>query len=59
MQSGFVLMRLSVPPGGATRLPEPWEFLASLRQKAGLPPNFWEPGVKLARYTVSKWSEER
>ena len=39
-------------------LNEPSEFLATLKQKAGLPPDFWEPEVKLARYTVSKWSEK-
>jgi AmmeMemoRadiSam system protein A len=38
-------------------LPDPVEFLATLKQKAGLPPDFWDPDVKLARYTVSKWSE--
>jgi AmmeMemoRadiSam system protein A len=38
-------------------LADPAEFMATLKQKAGLPPDFWEPGVKLARYTVSKWSE--
>lgn len=38
-------------------LPDPQEFLATLRQKAGLPPNFWDPDVKLARYTVSKFLE--
>ena len=39
-------------------LQEPFEFLATLKQKAGLPPDFWDPTVKLARYTVSKWSEK-
>ena len=29
MQIGFVLMRPSVPPGGATRRPEPCEFTAA------------------------------
>jgi len=38
-------------------LPEPAEFLATLKQKAGLPPDFWDRDAKLARYTVSKWSE--
>ena len=38
-------------------LPDPIEFLATLRQKAGLPPDFWDGAVKLRRYTVSKWSE--
>jgi uncharacterized protein len=39
-------------------LPDPVEFLAVLKQKAGLPPDFWDAEVKLARYTVSKWVEE-
>ncbi|HZN27191.1 MAG TPA: AmmeMemoRadiSam system protein A [Burkholderiales bacterium] len=39
-------------------LPDPAEFLATLKQKAGLPPDFWDPEVKLARYTVSKWCEQ-
>jgi AmmeMemoRadiSam system protein A len=38
-------------------LPDPVEFLAHLKRKAGLPPDFWEREVKLQRYTVSKWSE--
>jgi AmmeMemoRadiSam system protein A len=38
-------------------LQDPVEFLATLKQKAGLPPDFWDVSVKLARYTVSKWSE--
>ena len=38
-------------------LPDAAEFMAHLKHKAGLPPDFWEPGVKLARYTVSKWTE--
>lgn len=38
-------------------LPDPGEFIAHLKHKAGLPPDFWDPEVKLARYTVSKWQE--
>ena len=48
----------------STFLPQVWEnfsdsrmFLAHLRQKAGLPPNFWQPGVKLHTYTVTQFSE--
>jgi AmmeMemoRadiSam system protein A len=48
----------------STYLPQVWDmfadpvmFMASLKQKAGLPPNFWEPGVKLHTYTVAKFSE--
>ena len=40
-------------------LSEPAEFLAHLKYKAGLPPDFWDREVKLMRYTVSKWREER
>jgi AmmeMemoRadiSam system protein A len=36
---------------------EPAEFLAHLKYKAGLPPDFWDSEVKLARYTVYKWRE--
>jgi len=38
-------------------LQEPAEFVSTLKQKAGLPPDFWDRDVKLARYAVSKWSE--
>jgi AmmeMemoRadiSam system protein A len=38
---------------------EPADFLAHLKYKAGLPPDFWDRDVKLSRYTVRKWREER
>lgn len=38
-------------------LKEPTEFLAHLKYKAGLPPDFWDKEVKLSRYTVFKWCE--
>jgi AmmeMemoRadiSam system protein A len=48
----------------STFLPQVWEnfgepsdFLAHLKYKAGLPPDFWHHEVKLARYTVTKWRE--
>ena len=48
----------------STFLPQVWEnlarprdFLAMLRRKAGLPDDFWAEGIKLSRYTVTKWSE--
>jgi hypothetical protein len=48
----------------STFLPQVWEkihtpreFLAHLKYKAGLPPDFWHATVRLARYTVAKWSE--
>lgn len=39
------------------QLPEPDRFLAHLKRKAGLPWDFWAPGVRLSRYTVRKWKE--
>lgn len=46
----------------STFLPQVWEsipeaarFLAELKRKAGLPPSFWHPDVRLSRYTVEKF----
>lgn len=36
------------------QLPDPAEFLACLKAKAGLPPNFWSDDVQLYRYRVRK-----
>lgn len=48
----------------STFLPQVWEqlpdaavFMAHLKHKAGLHPDFWAREVKLYRYTVSKWKE--
>lgn len=38
-------------------LPEPQLFLAHLKNKAGLPTDFWADGVRLYRYEVQKWKE--
>lgn len=39
------------------QLPQPRLFMAHLKAKAGLAPDFWGRGVELFRYTVSKWKE--
>jgi AmmeMemoRadiSam system protein A len=39
------------------QLPDPREFLAHLKHKAGLPPDFWHPDLRLWRYGVTKWEE--
>lgn len=39
------------------QLPDPHEFLVALMRKAGLPGNGWNANVRLARYTVSKFTE--
>ena len=38
-------------------LPQPREFLAQLKLKAGLFPDFWDDAIQLSRYTVQKWRE--
>ncbi len=40
------------------QLPRPHQFMAHLKRKAGLPENFWAEGVRLSRYTVTKWREQ-
>lgn len=40
-----------------TQLPAPRDFFAHLKQKAGLPQDFWAPDLRLSTYTVRKWSE--
>ena len=46
-------------------LPQVWEmvsdageFLAHLKEKAGLAPSGWPAGIKLERFRVQKWREE-
>ena len=48
----------------STFLPQVWEqlpatsdFMAHLKHKAGLRPDFWAEEVRLYRYSVSKWKE--
>lgn len=48
----------------STFLPQVWEqlpdasvFMAHLKRKAGLPPDFWAQEIQLSRYTVSKLKE--
>ncbi len=38
-------------------LPEPADFLAALKHKAGLPLDFWSPYLNVALYQVTKWKE--
>ncbi|BAO29563.1 AmmeMemoRadiSam system protein B [Sulfuritalea hydrogenivorans] len=59
---------LTAGPGGQFRrgtflpqvweqLPEPRLFMAHLKQKAGLPVDWWSSEVELQRYEVQKWKE--
>jgi AmmeMemoRadiSam system protein A len=38
-------------------LPTPREFIAHLKRKAGLPPDFWSSDLTISRYTVDKFTE--
>ncbi len=38
-------------------LPDPEQFLVALRRKAGLPAGFWDPAIRLTRYTVEKYGD--
>jgi len=40
------------------QLPQPQEFMAQLKCKAGLPADFWSDEIRLERYGVQKWSEQ-
>jgi len=39
------------------QLPDPAQFMANLKQKAGLPSNFWHPDVRLLIYQVNKYRQ--
>lgn len=48
----------------STFLPQVWQqlpskksFISQLKQKAGLPSDFWADGIKVSRYSVHKWKE--
>jgi len=40
------------------QLPEPALFLAHLKQKGGLPADFWHPEMRVSRYTVQAYHEQ-
>jgi len=41
------------------QLPQPPEFLAALKHKAGLPADFWAEDLRLSRYRVRKFAQAR
>jgi AmmeMemoRadiSam system protein A len=48
----------------ATFLPQVWdsladprEFIAALKDKAGVTADFWHDGIRVSRYAVDKWKE--
>ena len=64
MQPGVHGVVLEFERYRSTFLPQVWEqlpsavdFMAQLKRKAGLPANFWAPGLRLQHYTVSQWKQ--
>ncbi len=53
----FSRHRSTFLPQVCEQLPEPEQFMAHLKRKAGLPGDFWHPEIRLARYSVRKYSE--
>jgi len=39
------------------QLPDPRQFLAQLKMKAGLPPDYWSDTLKVSRYTTESFAE--
>lgn len=44
-------------PEAWTEYASPAEFMAHLKYRAGLPPDFWDAKVQLQRYTATVWCE--
>lgn len=57
VDAGGKLGRSTFLPQVWEQLPEPRQFMAHLKQKAGLAADFWSPDVQLQRYEVRKWKE--
>ncbi len=53
----FGLHRATYLPQVWAQLPQPQAFLAHLKNKAGLPEDFWSDELRLSHYTVQKWYE--
>ncbi|MBI5007407.1 MAG: AmmeMemoRadiSam system protein A [Nitrosomonadales bacterium] len=60
-QDGVILAygrhRATYLPQVWAQLPEPRDFVGHLKNKAGLPDDFWSNDIQLSRYTVQKWHE--
>jgi AMMECR1 domain-containing protein len=49
--------RATLLPQVWEQLPEPRDFIAALKIKAGLAEDFWSADVIVSRYTVVTWKE--
>ena len=52
-------LRATFLPQVWEELPEPHQFLAHLKRKAGLSVDYWSQEVRLSRYEVRKWKEQK
>jgi len=66
LRPGVDGLTLEYGPHRSTFLPQVWEqlpdghdFLAHLKQKGGLPSGFWHPDMRVSRYTVQAFAENR
>ncbi len=50
-------LRATYLPQVWAQLPDPQSFIAHLKNKAGLPEDFWSNDIRLSHYTVQKWLE--
>jgi AmmeMemoRadiSam system protein A len=53
----FGTHRATLLPQVWQQLPDPREFLATLKLKAGLPEDFWSPRMIVSRYAATTWAE--
>lgn len=60
-QDGLILQfqhhRATFLPAVWESLPDPQSFLAHLKQKAGLSPNFWSPELRVDRYITESFGD--
>jgi len=54
LQEGY--RRGTFLPSVWEQLPDPQQFLSHLKQKAGLPPDYWSDSVKISRYKTEMFS---
>ncbi|NJN48428.1 MAG: AMMECR1 domain-containing protein [Candidatus Competibacteraceae bacterium] len=50
--------RATFLPSVWENLPDPYIFLAQLKQKAGLPLDFWSTDLRVERYTTESFGDE-
>jgi AmmeMemoRadiSam system protein A len=53
----YARFRATFLPQVWAQLPQPQLFIAHLKNKAGLPEDFWSDDIRLSRYAVQKWRE--